>query len=171
MKSLLALAAAVSLLFSAPAAGQGYVAFGLGTNDHQSIVFGYQLTPRFSVEASALRMGSEAPPVATGIPAVPTVDAQTSGYSIGLVGNYPIAESWALLGRVGANYLRTKYEEGTSTTQGLIFSVPSSTEWVSSVGAGVEFKLAPPARLRLIYEHFAGDFPINTLTMSVAVNF
>ncbi len=113
------------------------------TDNAYRLFLGYQFNRYVGLEASFFNLGRfnyHANTTPTG-----TLDGQTKiqGGGLDVVGTLPLSESWALLGRVGGQYAKTR---NVFTGSGAVFvndPSPSNRQFNYKVGAGVQYTVNP----------------------------
>ena len=134
MKKLLLAAAVSSLLLTGTASAQMYVGAGVGaaktdSNETSTKIYGgFQFNPTWGLELAMTDLDRYR-------------GADIKSWSIAGTARMPIADSWSLLGKVGATSNRPKFA-GSSNHSDLL------------LGIGVGYSLTKNVGLRLEYENF-----------------
>ena len=141
------------------------------------IAVGYQLTPRFGVEASYGDYGSLKSSTSQ-----PTYtwngETRMSGLEIVATGNYPISDSFSLLGKLGIARSSGKHSAvGTGLLAAATFS-SSFTSTTAAYGIGAQYSLTNSVALRVQYDDLGvvgdsenGKSRINLLSAGVVYKF
>jgi hypothetical protein len=129
------------------------------------IMFGYAVSPRWSVEAAYNDLGR--PNYSYSIAGLGSAQASlsNSATTLAAVGNIPFAHGWALTGKLGASFNRASVSATASdptvsnalSLAGSKYNFPTystveSTE--AMYGLGLEYAFTPSARMRVEYENF-----------------
>lgn len=167
MKKLLIAAAVASTFMATSAFAQGYIGFGVGSSNSRGanstvgavsvtggesskgsakIYGGFQFTPNWGLEAQYTDLGNRNYTV-NNAGVVTNGNARSSQYSLAGTGTLPIAQSFALIGKLGVSANRANYP-GSSNKTSLM------------AGVGVSYSITPRLAVRLEYEDF-GKFSDN----------
>lgn len=162
-KILTACAIAAASLTAAPSFAQGYIGFGVGASNSRGansnvggiavtggesskgsakVYGGFQFTPTWGLEAQYTDLGSRnftANNTNTGV--VTTGNARSSQYSLAGTGTFPIGQSFALIGKLGASANRANFQGSNNKTSLM-------------AGVGVSYSITPRLAVRLEYEDF-----------------
>ncbi len=137
-------------------------AFSLSSDDKDNgykAFLGYQMNPSFALEAGYVNLGKFRWTAQT-VPAG-TLDGQVrvQGASLDLVGRAPLSNDFALIGRVGATYAKTRDSfSGTGIVSNLIGDASPRTRKVNyKVGVGVQYAITPAVLLRVEGERYRID--------------
>jgi OOP family OmpA-OmpF porin len=161
MKKLLVVAAVASTFMATSAFAQGYIGFGLGTSQSRGgnstvgavtvtgtesnkgsakIYGGFQFTPNWGVEAQYSDLGKRDYTV-NNAGVITTGSARFSQYSLAGTGTLPIAQSFALIGKLGVSANRANFNGSNNKTSLM-------------AGVGVSYSFTPRLAVRLEYEDF-----------------
>lgn len=183
MKKLLVVAALASTFMATSAFAQGYIGFGVGssrvsgfdgtaagltlTGGNSSkgsvkIFGGFQFTPTWGLEAQYSDLGRRNFTVTNGAgTVVGTGDVRGSQYSLAGTGTLPIAQSFALIGKLGVSANRGSVNGAGGSS--------SSNKTSLMAGVGVSYSITPRLAARLEYEDF-GKFADGLNGSSVRAN-
>ncbi len=115
---------------------------------------GYQLSPRFGLEAGYFKLGDFGF-TATTVPAgTLTGRIKLQGLNLDLVGTWPVTERFALLGRLGAQYAQAKDRFSGSGAVGITDPDPSQRELNPKFGAGLQYAFSPAFLVRAEAERY-----------------
>jgi OmpA-OmpF porin, OOP family len=109
---------------------------GIDGNSHGltgKVYGGYELSPRFAIEAGVARLGSVSDSSGRAGANAAYVDG---------VGTLPLADKWSLIGRAGLARAQFNGSTGKDSGTGL------------KLGAGVQYALTQATSLRAEYEHY-----------------
>lgn len=179
MKKLLVVAALASTFMATSAFAQSYIGFGVGSSrvsgvdgteagltftggntskGSVKIYGGFKFTPTWGLEAQYSDLGRRNLTVTNGAGAVVgTVDTRASQYSLAGTGTLPIAQSFALIGKLGVSANRGSGGGSSSNKTSLM------------AGVGVSYSITPRLAARLEYEDF-GKFADGLNGSSVRAN-
>ncbi len=118
---------------------------------------GYQMTPFWALEGGYFRLG-EMSVASTTTPAGSLKGRlRSDGLNLDLVGSLPLSDHWSVLGRVGAQYARTRGEfVGSGATTPLNPS-PSGKATNYKAGLGLQYAFSPGFLMRLEAERYRID--------------
>ena len=161
MKKLLVVAALASTFMATSAFAQGYIGFGLGSSNSRGanssvgavtvtgadsskgsakIYGGFQFTPNWGLEAQYTDLGNRSYTV-NNAGVITTGNARSSQYSLAGTGTLPIAQSFALIGKLGVSANRANFSGSNNKTSLM-------------AGVGVSYSITPRLAVRLEYEDF-----------------
>lgn len=87
-------------------------------------------------------------------------EVKVKGASLDLVGSAPLNERFALVGRVGAHFSRTRAAFGGTGNAAFVSSTPSDRKTNMKVGAGMQYAFTPQMIVRLEGERYKLDDPL-----------
>jgi OOP family OmpA-OmpF porin len=113
---------------------------------------GKQLNQYFAIEGGYFDLGSYRFDALTTANRAVTGDTKLRGLNVDVVGQLPLSERFSILGRVGAQYTRTKtdYNGAAITVPGNRYS--SDTSFGPKVGLGLEYKFSEALAARVEME-------------------
>ncbi len=158
--------------------GVGATGFSSDNSDQAYKIFGgHQFNRNLALEGGYFHLG-KTDFSATTTPAG-TVDGQrrVQGINLDLVGTLPVTERFALLGRVGAQYARSKASYSGSGAASGVASSASNSGTNMKMGLGVQYEITPAVWVRGEFERYrvkalAGHGRnIDTATISVVFPF
>jgi len=198
MRKMLLVAASAAAVFSLEAHAQGFIGVAGGVSnwsddacgqaasscDHRGgtwlIRGGYMFLPYIGIEARYVDLGRSSFTntfTANGGPASQTSHFESKGGAIGVVGAWPIAADFALVGVAGASRLKTSFDvPGTvSTSDVAVITTPGfhadETKTKPYFGIGVDYLVARNLSAGVEATRYRGTFDIDTLTASLTFHF
>ena len=118
---------------------------------------GYQLTPFWALEGGYFRLGEISLASTTAPTGTLNGRLRSEGLNLDLVGSLPLNERWSVLGRVGAQYARTRGEfTGTGAATPLNPN-PSGRATNYKAGLGLQYAFSPGFMMRLEAERYRVD--------------
>lgn len=157
-------------------AGVDASSFGRDDHDNSYRIFGgYQMNRNLGLELGYFRLGS------FGFDAVTTpagtLAGRTSlqGASLDLVVTLPMSERWSALGRIGAQYARTRTTLDGTGAAVVLDGHPSTHKTDYKVGAGLQYAFSPAFLVRGEAERYrvsdAVNHKLNVNTLSLSLVF
>lgn len=136
--------------------------FSLSSDDKDNgykAFLGYQMNPSFALEAGYVNLGKFRWTAQTIPPGTLDGQVRVQGASLDLVGRAPLSSNFALIGRVGATYAKTRDSfSGTGVVSNLIGDASPRTRKVNyKVGVGVQYAITPAVLLRIEGERYRID--------------
>jgi OOP family OmpA-OmpF porin len=115
---------------------------------------GYQMNRNWAFEAGYFDLGS--PTFTFNTLPVGTLSGKTrmQGINLDLVGTLPITDRLSALGRVGAQYARTRDTFGTTGLATVINANPSKRETNAKIGVGLQYEFSPSFLVRTEAERY-----------------
>jgi OOP family OmpA-OmpF porin len=146
-----------------------------GTNGGKAQL-GYTMGKTFAVEGGYTYLGKADFVSVTNLGTIGG-SKDASLFNLDLVGKLPLNEKWAVLGRFGGYYWKTKNEMPNAATLGT--STFNDNGWDFKMGAGVQYEFTPKFSMRSEFERFngigksslSGDSKVNQLTVGAVLMF
>jgi OOP family OmpA-OmpF porin len=156
----------------------GVTASGFQRDDRDTtykLFGGYQLNRNLGIELGYFRLGSFGFD-ATTTPAGTLAGRSTlQGVNLDLVGTLPLSERWAALGRVGAQYARTRTTLNGTGAATVLDGSPSERKTNYKVGAGLQYAFNPSFLMRGEVDRYrvsdAVNHKLNVDTLSLSLVF
>jgi OOP family OmpA-OmpF porin len=131
---------------------------------------GYQFTPNFGIEANygilgAIKASGNDTTSIPGTPIAMSIDAKPSTLQVAATGNFPISDSFSLIGRLGIARTTLKVN-GSGSALGVTVTVPeqSTTSTNLAYGIGAQVDLSKSVGIRAQYENFGEVGDVNSTT-------
>jgi OmpA-OmpF porin, OOP family len=136
---------------------------------------GYQMNRNFGIEAGYFRLGRFGVDAVT-IPAgTLAARSKVDGVNLDLVGTLPLSERWAALGRIGAQYARTRTALSGTGAAAAVASPSSERKTNVKIGAGLQYAFSPSFLVRGEAERYrasdALDHRLNVDVLSLSLVF
>lgn len=129
----------------------GVAASAFERDDHDTtyrIFGGYQLNRNLGIELGYFRLGSFGFDATTTPAGTLAARSSLQGVNLDLVGTLPLSERWAALGRVGAQYARTRTTLNGTGAAVVSNGSPSERKTNYKVGAGLQYAFSPSFLVR-----------------------
>jgi len=150
----------------------------ISRDDHDTaykVFGGYQFDRYLGLELGYFKLGSFGFKSATNATSTLTGQVRVQGVNLDLVGTIPLSESWALLGRVGAQMARTRSDFSSTGPLVVTNTSPSERNTSYKAGLGVQYEMTPGVLLRGEGERYrvsdATGFRNNVDVMSLSLVF
>lgn len=121
------------------------------------LFFGKQLNRYFALEAGYFDLGKYSFDATTSGNGSLHGDTNFRGVNIDLVGQLPLTERFSLLGRIGAQYARTRTHFGGNLLAGVTSPSLGENKSNAKVGLGLEYKLSEALAVRGEVERYRID--------------
>jgi OOP family OmpA-OmpF porin len=121
------------------------------------LFFGKQLNRYFALEAGYFDLGKYSFDATTSGNGSLHGDTNFRGVDLDLVGQLPLTERFSLLGRIGAQYARTRTHFGGNLLAGVTSPNLSENKSNAKVGLGLEYKLSEALAVRGEVERYRID--------------
>lgn len=149
-----------------------------GTHGQWRLQLGYRFNPYLSLEGGYIDLGT-ANYDATFSGGSARAEWKSGGVDLAALGTLPLANHFALLGKIGAISTKTTTNWRSSGITGIPNGDESKSETKPFIGVGVSYALIPRSDLRLEYEHFAdigdasitGNADVNTVSLGMSYHF
>ena len=159
--------------------GAGPTISGISTNDRDTgykVFLGRQFNPYLGLELGYFNLGQNRISVATTAPVgALNGEIRIQGVAFDVVGTLPITDNFSALGRVGAQYARTRSQYQGSGGIVPLSPNPSDRQGNVKVGVGLQYAFSPSFLMRAEVERYrasdAGGNRANTNLMSVSLVF
>jgi OOP family OmpA-OmpF porin len=109
---------------------------------------GYQFDRYLGVELGYFKLGTFSFTTATNASSTLTGVLRTEGANADLVGTFPISDSWALLGRAGVQFARTRGDFSSTGNLVVTNTSPSERNTSYKAGLGLQYQISPGVLLR-----------------------
>lgn len=136
---------------------------------------GYQLNRNLGIELGYFRLGSFGFDANTTPAGTLAARSSLQGVNLDLVGTLPLSERWAALGRVGAQYARTRTTLNGTGAAAVLNGTPSERKTNYKVGAGLQYAFSPSFLVRGEVDRYrvsdAVNHRLNVDTLSLSLVF
>ena len=132
-------------------AGAGLATTSIADRDRDTgykIYGGYQLSPNFALEGGYFDLGKFGFTANTNPAGTLNGDIRLRGLNLDLVGTLPLSERFSLLGRVGANYARTRGTFSGTGAVGVTNPNPSKNDTNYKIGVGLQYAFTDSLSMR-----------------------
>lgn len=156
----------------------GVTASGFERDDRDTtykVFGGYQLNRNLGIELGYFRLGSFGFNANTTPAGTLAARSSLQGVNLDLVGTLPLSERWAALGRVGAQYARTRTTLNGTGAAAVLNGTPSERKTNYKVGAGLQYAFSPSFLVRGEVDRYrvsdAVNHRLNVDTLSLSLVF
>jgi OOP family OmpA-OmpF porin len=156
----------------------GVAATGVERDDRDTayrLFLGYQFHRILGVEFGYFRLGTFGFDAVTTPGGTLAARSNIQGFNLDLVGTMPLSERWSALGRVGAQFARTRTTLSATGAAAVLDPAPSERHTDYKVGAGLQYAFSPSFMLRGEAERYrvndAVNHKLNVDVLSVSLVF
>ncbi len=137
--------------------GAGFTSTTIDRNERDTgykLFGGYQMSRNWAFEAGYFDLGSSSFTAITVPAGTLSGKVRSQGLNLDLVGTLPITERFSALGRIGAQYARTRDSFGSTGLATVINANPSHRETNAKVGVGLQYEFSPSFLVRTEAERY-----------------
>ncbi len=137
--------------------GTGFTSTTVDRNERDTgykLFGGYQMNRNWAFEAGYFDLGSSSFTANTLPAGTLSGKVRSQGLNLDLVGTLPITERFSALGRIGAQYARTRDSFGSTGLATVINANPSHRETNAKIGVGLQYEFSPSFLVRTEAERY-----------------